>query len=297
MNSFKYSLFIFIGACSYGILASIVKTGLTAGHTVYELTGSQYLFGFLLLLITFPFIKRIKISFKQAGALMLTGTALSLTGIFYGLSLERVSASLAIVLLFQFTWIGILIEAIYEKKMPSKNKILSVVFLIVGTIFASNLLSSSGQPLQIDGLVYGLLSAVTYAVFIFASGKVAKEVPTIQRSLFITLGGLIVLVFIAGPMLITNGIHLDGLWKYSLSMAFFGAIFPIVLFAIGTPKIDAGLAAIVGSAELPAAIVAAMLILGERISGAQTIGIALILIGISIPQLQFIKMSRNRLGT
>ncbi|MEH7123250.1 DMT family transporter [Bacillus sp. JJ1532] len=296
MNNLKYSLFIFIGACSYGILASIVKTGLTAGHTVYELTGSQYLFGFLLLLITYPFIKRVKISFKQAGALMLTGTALSLTGIFYGLSLERVSASLAIVSLFQFTWIGILIEALYEKKMPSKNKILSVIFLIIGTVFASNLLSSSAQPLQIDGLVYGFLSAVTYALFIFASGKVATGVPTIQRSVFITLGGLIVLLFIAGPMLITNGVNLDGLWKYSLSMAFFGAIFPIVLFAIGTPKIDAGLATIVGSAELPAAIVAAMLILGEKITSAQTIGIALILIGISIPQLRFIRMSRNRLG-
>lgn len=297
MNNFKYSIFIFIGACSYGILASIVKTGLTAGHTVYELTGSQYLFGLLLLLLTIPFIKKVKVTFKQAGALMLTGTALSLTGIFYGLSLERVSASLAIVLLFQFTWIGIVLEAIYERKIPSRNKIISVIFLIIGTVFASNLITSSGQTLQLDGFIYGLLSAVTYAVFIFASGKVAAGVPSIQRSIFITLGGLLVLVFVAGPILLKNGIHLDGLWKYSLAMAFFGAIFPIVLFAIGTPKIDAGLATIVGSVELPAAIVAAMLILGEKISSAQTIGITLILIGISIPQLRFIKFSRNRLGT
>lgn len=297
MNNFKYSLFIFFGACSYGILSSIVKTGLTAGHTVYELTGSQYLFGFLLLLLTLPFIKRVKVSFKQAGALMLTGTTLGLTGIFYGLSIERVSASLAIVLLFQFTWIGILLESIYEKKIPSKNKIFSAIFLIIGTIFASNLITSSGQPIHVAGFVYGLLSAVTYAVFIFASGKVAVGVPSIQRSIFMTLGGLIVLSLIAGPMLMTNGIHLQGLWKYSLSMAIFGAIFPIVLFAIGTPKIDAGLATIVGSAELPAAIIAAMLILGEKISSSQTIGIALILVGISIPQLRFLKWSRNRLET
>ena len=297
MKNIKYSIFIFIGACSYGILASIVKTGLIAGHSVYELTGSQYLFGFILLLLSSPFIKKVKVSFKQAGALMLTGIALSSTGIFYGLSLERVSASLAIVLLFQFTWIGILIDAIYERKIPSWNKVISVIFLIIGTIFASNLISSTGQPIPIDGVIYGLLSAVTYAIFIFASGKVATEVPSIQRSIFITLGGLLILIMIAGPMLMKNGVYLDGLWKYSLSMAFFGAIFPIVLFAIGTPKMDAGLATIVGSAELPAAIVAAMLILGEKVSSDQTIGIVLILIGISIPQLRFIKLSRNRLGT
>lgn len=60
MGNLKYSLFIFLGACSYGILASIVKLGLQAGYSVPELTGSQYLFGLLLLLLSFPFIKKQK---------------------------------------------------------------------------------------------------------------------------------------------------------------------------------------------------------------------------------------------
>ena len=295
MNNLKYSLFIFLGACSYGIVASVVKKGLAAGHTVYELIGSQYLIGFFLLILTIPFIKKIKIAFKQIAALLMTGTVLSLTGIFYGLSIDHLPASLAIVLLFQFTWIGILIEAVYEKKLPNRKKLISVLFLLVGTIFASNLLLNTGESIEVAGLIYGLLSALTYALFIFASGKAATSVPSIQRSIYITLGGLITLLFIVGPTIVAEGVHFSGLWKFSLAMALFGAIFPIVFFAIGTPKVEAGLATIVGSAELPAAIIAAMLIVGEKISSAQVFGIVLILIGISIPQLHFFTKAQSKI--
>ncbi|MDA6161911.1 hypothetical protein OSK10_26990, partial [Escherichia coli] len=89
-----------------------MKLGLQAGYSVPELTGSQYLFGLLLLLLSFPFIKKTKITLKQTAALLLTGASLSLTGILYGMSLDRNPASIAVVLLFQFTWIGILLEAL-----------------------------------------------------------------------------------------------------------------------------------------------------------------------------------------
>lgn len=297
MAHLKYSLFIFLGACSYGILASIVKLGLQAGHTVHELTGSQYLFGLLLLLLSFPFIKKTKITLKQTAALLITGASLSLTGILYGMSLDRNPASIAVVLLFQFTWIGILIEALYEKKRPSNAKIISAILLIIGTVFASNLLASSAHSIKADGLIYGLLSAVTFASFIFASGKAGKGIPGIQRSIFITLGGLLLVAAVSGPLLISGEIQLQGLWKFGLLTALFGAIFPIIFFAIGSPHIDSGLATIIGSAELPAAVAAAMLLLGERITEVQTFGIILILIGISIPQLSFKKVSKNRFST
>jgi drug/metabolite transporter (DMT)-like permease len=297
MANLKYSIFIFLGACSYGILASIVKLGLQAGHTVHELTGSQYLFGLLLLMLSFPFINRTKVSLKQAAALLITGASLSLTGILYGMSLDRNPASIAVVLLFQFTWIGILIEALYEKKKPSKAKIISSLFLIIGTVFASNLIAGGSYTIKADGLIYGLLSAVTFALFIFASGKAGKGIPGIQRSIFITLGGLLLVATVSGPILINSGLQLQGLWKFGLLMALFGAIFPIIFFAIGSPHIDSGLATIVGSAELPAAVAAAMLLLGERITEAQTFGIVLILIGISIPQFSFKKVSKNRYST
>lgn len=293
MNNIKYSLYILIGACSYGVLASIVKLGLGAGFAVHELTSSQYLFGLILLIIALPFIKRTKITLKQIGALMLTGTALSMTGILYGLSLERNPASIAVVLLFQFTWIGIVFESIYLKKMPSRLKIISALLLIIGTVFASNIVLGGFEDIALNGLIYGFLSAITFALFIFFSGKVATHVPSIQRSVYITLGGLMILVSIFGTRVAATGIDFGGIWPYSLLLAFFGVILPIVLFSLGTPHIDSGLATIVGSAELPAAVIAAMIILGEQITQAQVIGIIIILLGICIPQFQMFKSHRK----
>ncbi|MBA4536873.1 EamA family transporter [Bacillus aquiflavi] len=292
-NNITYSFFILLGACSYGIVASIVKLAYRAGYAVHEVTGSQYLFGLTLLLFLLPFFKRSKVSVKNVMMLMMAGAILSLTGILYGLSLDRNQASLAVVLLFQFTWIGILLESIYERSWPSREKIISIFFLIGGTILASNVGSKNLiASIQLEGIIYGLLSAFFFALFIFISGKIAKDVPTMQRSVFITIGGLVLVILVFSPSFMTSGVIIEGLWKYAILTAFFGVIFPIVFFAIGTPKVDAGLATIAGSIELPAAIVAAMFILGEHVNFEQFIGIILILIGISVPQLRiFIKQS------
>ncbi|MDQ0215599.1 drug/metabolite transporter (DMT)-like permease [Oikeobacillus pervagus] len=288
MNQFRYSLFVLIGACSYGIHASIVKLTIAAGFTVGQVTGSQYLFGLAMLMAVYFFTKRVKMSWKDVSSLMTVGLLLSATGIFYGLSLARVPASIAVVMLFQFTWIGILIEAIYHRAMPSNQKLISVVFLWAGTLLAGGVGSTNFQwGEHLDGVVYGLLAAITFALFIFYSGKVAPGVPTIQRSVFITSGGLLLVLFYVSPILIVDGVLTTGLWKYGLLLGIFGTILPVVFFAIGTPKIDSGLATIVGAAELPAAIVAALFILGEAVSFLQMTGIMIILIGIAIPQIHF----------
>ncbi len=61
---------------------------------------------------------------------------MSMTGIFYAISVEELPASIAVVLLFQFTWIGVIIEAIANRTFPSRDKIISILILFAGTLFA-----------------------------------------------------------------------------------------------------------------------------------------------------------------
>ena len=42
---------VFLGACSFGVLSSIVKTAYKAGYTLGQVTGVQNLFGMLMLWI------------------------------------------------------------------------------------------------------------------------------------------------------------------------------------------------------------------------------------------------------
>lgn len=140
MNKLKFSLVVLLGACSYGVLSSILKIGFLNGFSFPELLGGQYVFGWfglLLLVITFS---RYKVSSKNILSLLAVGTTMSLTSIFYGLSVKELPASIAIVLLFQFTWMGVLIEAIANKTFPSREKVLSILILFVGTVFAGGYL-------------------------------------------------------------------------------------------------------------------------------------------------------------
>lgn len=81
-------------------------------------------------------------------------------------------STIAVVFLFQFTWIGIIIEAIANRQIPSKEKLLAIAILFIGTI------------------------------------------------------------------LIVNGSLGEGLWKLDSILGFFGVLLPVLLFSIGTPKID-----------------------------------------------------------
>lgn len=296
MKPINASLCVLAGASSYGIHASVVKLVFAEGYTVTEITGVQYLFGLMMLLAAFLFTKKVKVSLKQVLSLFGIGALLSMTGVFYGLSLSKVPATIAVVMLFQFTWIGLLIEALYMKKWPANKKLVSAAFLWMGTVLAGGIASSGGfnWTENIPGILYGVAAAFTFALFLFLSGKVARGVPTIQKSLLITFGGLLVVILALQPSFIREPARLIDMGEFGLAVAVVGTIFPVVFLAIGSPHLDSSITTILGAAELPAAILSAMLILHEQVTALQMMGIILILIGIAIPQLHFKTMHSGK---
>ncbi len=186
MNKLKFSLVVLLGACSYGVLSSILKVGFSNGYTFPQLLGGQYVFGWFGLLILVLTFSRYKVSLKNIVSLLAVGTTMSLTSIFYGFSVKELPASIAIVLLFQFTWMGVLIEAIINKSFPSREKVLSIIILFVGTMLAGGVFEGLGQQLSLKGILFGLLAAITFSFYIFASGRVSTEVPIYSKSFLMT---------------------------------------------------------------------------------------------------------------
>ncbi|GGE73106.1 EamA family transporter [Priestia taiwanensis] len=280
----KYALLVLIGSCSYGVLSTIAKLAYNEGFVASEVVASQYFFGWIFLLVATLLFSRKKAPFKQVMFLMFVGTSTSLTGIFYGLTLEQVTASMAVVLLFQFTWIGIVLEAISERAFPSKEKLFAIAVLFGGTLLAGGVFEQGHTTLNTLGLVYGLLSAVAFALFIFVSGRVATEVPALNRSLYMVTGALILIMFVFSPEFLYNGSLGNGLFKYGLALAVLGTLLPVICFSIASPKVGSGIATILGAVELPVAVLVSMLVLKDNVSAVQWLGIAIIFIGIMIPQ-------------
>ena len=137
-----------LGATSYGMLATFVKLAYLDAEkfTTAEVTTSQFVYGILgiLLINIFQKFKNktevVKASPKNIFNLMLAGTSLGTTSVFYYLCVKYIDVSIAIVLLMQTVWMGVLLEWILDKKAPSKQKTIAVFVVLVGTLLATNIL-------------------------------------------------------------------------------------------------------------------------------------------------------------
>jgi len=284
---------VLLGACSYGVLSSILKVGFSNGYTFPQLLGGQYVFGWFGLLILVLTFSRYKVSLKNIVSLLAVGTTMSLTSIFYGFSVKELPASIAIVLLFQFTWMGVLIEAIINKSFPSREKVLSIIILFVGTMLAGGVFEGLGQQLSLKGILFGLLAAITFSFYIFASGRVSTEVPIYSKSFLMTTSATLFVCIMFPPTYLMDGTLQARLWKYALILGFFGVVIPVICFSIGIPKVGTGLGTILGAVELPTAVIASITLVHEVVSLLQWLGIVCILLGIFIPQMLNVRKERQ----
>lgn len=283
----KGILFILIGAACFGFTPVFAKLGFSHGYSLGQINIVQMMISFLILW-SFTLIKRSSfkgLTKKNVLQIMITGCFVGLTSIFYYGAMQYLPASLAIILMFQFVWIGILLEWVLVKIKPKPITILSIVLILIGVFFASNILNGDINGLPVKGYVFGILSAFTYAGFIFFSGKVAVNVDVWTRtSLMVTGSTFLVLVLFIRE--IPSVMPLQGdLLGTALGVSLFGAVLPPLFFAAGAPLVSGGVANILTSIELPIAILSASLILSETVTPEQWIGTAIILAAIALNEL------------
>ncbi|WP_342045658.1 DMT family transporter [Bacillus sp. OTU530] len=281
MKTWHYALIVFLGGCCYGVLSTFVKLAYSASYSVTEVTGGQYLFGTLLTWVLVLFTKKKTLTLNQAFKLLLSGIPFGLTGVFYYQSLQTLNASLAIIFLFQFVWIGTLFEWIFYKKRPTKWKIISIALLLIGSVLAAGIVSEGGIVLSWQGTIWALCSALTFATFIFLSSLVGKDTPPVLKSALLSTGGLIVVSLLFPPMFLFDLPVLTGVAPYGLFLGLFGAVLPPLLFSIGMPYIGPGLGTILTASELPVAVSMSSLALAEYVGLSQWNGVVFILGGIA----------------
>ncbi len=127
-NVLKGVFLVALGATTYGMLATFVKMAYAEGYTTAEVTTSQFVLGILGVLIINAFQKvrnkekTVKATSKNIASLMLAGTSLGMTSLFYYLAVKFIPVSIGIVLLMQTVWMGVLLEMILEKNYLLNKK-------------------------------------------------------------------------------------------------------------------------------------------------------------------------------
>lgn len=284
MKIYLYPLLVVIAASSYGLVSTIIKLAMRSGFSASEAVTSQFFFGFCIAVCIFILTNRTKLSFNGVKILILAGVFTGLTNIFYGLSLNYLPASLAVVLLFQFTWIGMLISCITKRKFPSRIELISLLILVAGTIPAAGLIDVDLSQIPFQGWLWGLAAALCYSLFLFVNGKATTNMNTTNRLVLVSFFAFMMSVVFQSPEVIWNGtLFSEGLWIYGLTLGLFGMIIPVFLFTIAVPKVGLSMSSILGAIELPIAVMVSVILLSENVTSLQIVGIVTILLGMSLP--------------
>lgn len=296
-NILKGVLIVALGATSYGMLATFVKIAYNEGFTTAEVTSSQFIYGLIGLLII-NFIKKnnskkeiVKSSRKDIIQLMVAGSSTGLTSLFYYLAVKYIPVSIGIVLLMQTVWMGVLLEWFLDKKAPSLQKIIAVFIVLIGTALAINIFKIDFSDASIDwtsGISWGLLAAASFTTTMFTANRIATHVSAAQRSLFMLMGGAII-VFTFACITQVTPFNMEIFMKWGILLALFGTIIPPLLLNAGFPLTGIGLGSIVSSLELPVSVLMAYFLLNEEVLSIQWIGILIIILAIVIMNINFKK--------
>jgi drug/metabolite transporter (DMT)-like permease len=292
-KTLKYSFIVFIGGACYGAMVPLVHTAYASGFTTAQVMAIQYFLGALLLALAVLVFSRHKLTLKQAFQLL--GLGMIAAGVSFGYyhALALLSSAAALTLLFQFAWMGVLLQALLERKLPDRMTLLAVVLVFVGTFLAAGVFEEGGGSLDPLGIFYGLLSAVFYTAFLHLSGKVATDLPAINRTLFTAFGSLIA-TFCITPSLISTSFNPDILWV-GVPLAIIGIIAPIFLIQTAAPHLPGSVTTIMAASELPSGIILGVIFIGDSVTFLSILGVVIILAGIVLSQFDELRLVLQRM--
>ena len=292
-KTLTYALLVFLAGSSYGFIVPAVKIASANGVNVADFLPAQYLFSFILMAGVIA-ARKVKLTepremLKLAGIGLLT----SCTSLCYYRAVALLPGAVALTLLFQFVWIGVIINSVVERKLPDKPTIVAVVLVLVGTVFAAGLVDASFSDLDPQGVMFGLGSAVFYSLFLFTSGKIGTDYVVPLRVMMLSLGGFF-MTSVLNLNFFMEALWDPAIWPYAVAMSFLGIIIPTGLIAFASPKLPAGMVTIMASSELPVGVLAAWAIISDVPSVPTLIGVCLVLAGIVYNQIPTLKEAFGR---
>ncbi|MFD1420087.1 EamA family transporter [Lactiplantibacillus songbeiensis] len=268
-----------LGAISYGIPASLFKLAGRAGVQNGPLLFWSFLSSAVILtLVHVSRGNRLKTqgtSWRQVLLVMAAGTASGFTNTFYILALRSIPVAVAAVMLMQSVWLSVLLGAMIKRQWPSRRQLLSIILVLAGTVLAADLLPIT-TALSGWGLLFSFLAAVAYAGTLQFTASLGNNLEPLTKTWLLCVGALGLIVVAWGPQLINVPFSLVAV-KWGLLTACFSMILPLACYSRFMPLVPLGVGPILSSLELPASIVVAFLLLGERVSWLQLVGVIVII--------------------
>lgn len=267
---------------AYGCGSSINKIIVSMGFQIPHVAVMQYLVAAVIMGLV-VLIGRLELPTKREFAQLLgLGILLSCTTLLDYVSVNSMSVGKAIALQFQFVWLTCVVQSIIERTLPSRRIVEVIVIVVIGMLLASGLVDEvlvGNQDITVIGVVAALGCAVSYSFYLYLNGRVAIERPPVTRSFCMVLAGL-VLTSVFGHTFYMGQCDIVALLPAGVLFAVLMSILPVVGVAIASKYLKGGTVAILTAVQLPVAVIAGFLLVGDQLTPLIIVGVILILAGV-----------------
>lgn len=275
------ALLVAISAVSFGLMPTFAKMAYGAGASTYTLLLLRFAaaaaFMFVLTRIKglpLPTGRQAAVFFLM-GAVGYVGQSLS-----YFTALNHASSSVVVLLFYTNPALVMLISALFLHERVTARKLLALALAMLGAfVIAGSELNAN--PL---GILFSVLSAVIYSVYIVVSSRVIPRGMSIHSSAFIMLGSAVVygiLNCFTGFTPPSNG---EGYLAVAL-MALVSTVLAFWSFFRGMERTGPTAAALISTLEPVVTVLASVVVLGEPITAKILLGGCLVMAGLLVTAL------------
>ena len=217
-----------------------------------------------------------KISWKQAGVLLILGLLYTSSSIFLFEAYNYIASGLATTIIFLYP-VLVAIIMVFLRVVPSWPVWLSIILTFAGVVIMTQ--SDSTQTISPTGVILSLGSALVYALFIVIINR-SKVISSISNSLLtfyaLTVGAIIFLgKIILSDIDITAGFEHYMAWFNLVGLARLPTVVSTATLAIATRNIGATKASVLGVFEPVTAILIGTIVFGEALTTNIIVGILL----------------------
>ena len=217
-----------------------------------------------------------KISWKQAGVLLILGLLYTSSSVFLFEAYNYIASGLATTIIFLYP-VLVAIIMVFLRVVPSWSVWLSIILTFVGVVIMTQ--SDSTQTINPIGVILSLGSALVYALFIVIINR-SKIISNISNSLLtfyaLTVGAIIFLGKITlSDIHITTGLTGNMTWLNLVGLAILPTVVSTATLAIATRNIGATKASVLGVFEPVTAILIGTVVFGEALTTNIIVGILL----------------------
>jgi drug/metabolite transporter, DME family len=212
---------------------------------------------------------------------ILAGVAVAGNFSFYFLSISESGVAVASTLMYTAPLFVLVSSFLFRIEKVTPFKVIAMVVVMGGISLLTNLYEAGLSSLNVVGITSGLLSGLSYALFIFGFKNASKQgrPPFILSTAFATFT-IVLFLFIDHKEAFDALVSKDLIWFITLGII--GAGLSFYLYVEGLKKTSASVASIIAMVEPVTASLFGVVILGEVLSITQTVGLVIILITITM---------------